>query len=173
MRAIHIRILRQAPEGIWDKLAEGYREALVREANCPFPLGFTATVNPRGSLTLMSTNLHTPATAFAPFYEILTNKLNQSLLRENNPFLPFRPAPNEVQMAIHGLAYGFMPMEADNLLAALAETIRNATSVGIYPARFQQSDLAKRAKRSSGSVVVSVSPSDVEAFGSSIRHFSR
>ena len=52
--------------------------SVLREANCPFPLGFTASVNPRGSLTLTSTNLHTPATAFAPFYEALTNKLNQS-----------------------------------------------------------------------------------------------
>ena len=75
-------------------------------------------------------------------------------------------------MAIHGLPYGFMRTEADNLLPALAESIRNATGVGICSARFLQSDPAKRGEKSSGSVVVSVSPSDVAAFGSSIRLFS-
>ena len=76
-------------------------------------------------------------------------------------------------MAIHGLPYGFMPTEADNLLPALAESVRNATGVGIYSARFLQSDPAKRAEKSSGSVVISVSPSDVAALASSIRLFSR
>ena len=76
-------------------------------------------------------------------------------------------------MAIHGLPYGFMPTEADNPLPALSESIRNATGVGIYSARFLQSDPAKRAEKSSSSVVVSGSPSDVVAFGSSIRLFSR
>ena len=128
--------------------------SVLREANCPFPLRCTASVNPQGSLTLTSTNLHTPATAFAPFYEALTNKLNQSCPIGNNPFLPFRSAPNEVQMAIHGLPYGFMPTEADNLLPALAESIRNAAGVGLYSARFLQSDPAKRAEKSSGLVVV-------------------
>ena len=72
---------------------------------------------------MTSTNLHNLATAFAPFYEVLTDKLKQSFPIGNNPLLPFRPAPNEVQMAIQRLPYGFMPTEANNLLPALAESI--------------------------------------------------
>ena len=75
-------------------------------------------------------------------------------------------------MAIHGLPYGFISTVADDLLPALAKSIQNATGVEIYSDRFLQSDPAKRAKKYSGSVVVSVSPSDVAAFGSSIRLFS-
>ena len=66
-----------------------------------------------------------------------------------------------------------MPTEVDNILPAFAESIRNATGVGIYSARFLQSDPAKRAEMSSVSVVVSVSPSDVAAFRSSIWLFLR
>ena len=88
-------------------------------------------VNPPGLLTLTSTSPYTPATAFAPFYEALTNKLNQSFPIGDNPFLPFPQAPNEVQRAIHGLPYGFIPSVADDLLPALAESRQNATGVGI------------------------------------------
>ena len=132
--------------------------SVLREANCPFSLRFTAMVNCGGLLTLTSTSLPTPATAFVPFYEALRNKLNHSFTIVDNPFLPFRPASNEVSMAIHGLPYGFMPTVADDLLSTLAKCIRNPTGVGIYSARFLQSDPAKRAQKSSGSVVVSVSP---------------
>ena len=43
----------------------------------------------------------------------------------------------------------------------------------VYSAQFLEPDPAKRPERCSGSVVVSVSPSDVVAFGFSIRLFSR
>ena len=66
-----------------------------------------------------------------------------------------------------------MPTEAENLLPTLAKSIQNSTGVGIYSARFLQSDRVERAKRSSGLMVVSVSPSDVAPFGSAIRLFSR
>ena len=147
--------------------------SVLREVNCPLPLEFTATVNARGSLPLTSTSSYTPATAFTPFYEARTNNLNQSFTIGDTPFLPFQPAPNEVQMAIHVLPYGFMPTVAEDSLPALAELIQNATSVEIYSAGFLQSDPAKRAQKSSGSVVVSVSLSDVPAFRCSIRLFSR
>ena len=147
--------------------------SVLIEAKCLFPCIFTVTDDPCGLLTLTSTCLHTPATAFAPFYEVLTNKLNQSFPIGNNPFLPFRPAPHEVHIAIHWLPYGLMPTESNNLVPALNESIRNATDVGISSARFPQSDPAKRAKRSCGAVGVSVSPSDVVALGSSIWLFLR
>ena len=50
--------------------------SVLGEAKCPLALGFTATVNPHSWLTLMSTTPYTPATAFVPFDEALTNKLN-------------------------------------------------------------------------------------------------
>jgi len=65
-----------------------------------------------------------------------------------------------------------MQTTSEDLLPTLADSIPNAIGVGIFSVRFLQSDPAKRATQGSGSVVVSVAPADVSAFGSSIRLFS-
>ena len=142
--------------------------SVLREANGLFHLGFTAAVNPHILLSLMSTNLYTPTFSFSPVDEALTNRLHKSFPVGNKHFLPFRPALNEVQIVICRLPYSFMPKVDADPLPALAKSIQNTAGVGIYAARFLQSDPVKRAKRSSGSLVVSVSPTDVGAFVSSI-----
>lgn len=140
-------------------------------ANCPLPLGFTATVNDHGTITLTSTSRSTPATAYSPYYEAMTNKLNQAFPVGDNPFRPLRPTPNEVDLAIHGTLYKFLPDNTDNLYTQLSESIRNATGVTIFSARFLQRDTAKR--KDSGSVVVTVTPDDVGVIGLKINLFSQ
>src|SRR5207302_7442878 len=145
--------------------------ALLREAACPHPVSFSAAVNARGALTLTTNNVHTPATAYAPYYEAMAHKLNQSFPIGDNPFRPFRPAPNEVQLAIHKLPTAYLPQDPSELCEALAESIRNAIEVPIFTARFLQPDPAKRFTTTS--VLVSVSPNDVQKFGASIRLYSQ
>jgi len=65
-----------------------------------------------------------------------------------------------------------MPPTPEDLLPALADLIRNTIGVGIFSVRFLQSDPAKRARKGSCLVVVSVPPAEEAAFGSSIRPFS-
>src|SRR5437868_4189784 len=98
-------------------------------------------------------------------------KLNQSFPIGDNPFRPFCPAPNDVQLAIHKLPTAYLPQDPNELCAALAESIRNAIEVPIFNARFLQPDPVKRFNTSS--VVISVSPNDVQKFGSSIRLYSQ
>src|SRR5205807_1353804 len=42
---------------------------VLRDANCPYPFSFTATVNSKGAITMLCTDLYTPATAYSPYYE--------------------------------------------------------------------------------------------------------
>ena len=147
--------------------------SVLREANCSLPLSFTASVNPRGALTLLTTNVRTSAADFSPYYEALAAKFNQAFPIGDNPFLPFRPAPNDVQFAIHGLPYDFMPTTHELLLPALSDSVKNATGVTIFSARFLQPDPDVRSTKRSGTVVISVAPADADTFGSSIKLFSR
>src|SRR5207253_3780352 len=91
----------------------------------------------------------------------------------DNPHRPFRPAPNQVDLAIHRLPRSYMPPDQEDLLSALSLSISNAVGVTIFAARFLQPDPAKRAEKPTTSVVVAVAPADVPKFGSSISLFSR
>jgi hypothetical protein len=147
--------------------------SVLREANCPLPLAFTATVNDRGSLTLLAKNLYTPATEYSPYYEALSNRFNQAFPIGDNPFRPFRPAPNEVHLIIHGLPTQFLPPVSQELTASLLPSIRNSADVTIFTARFLQPDPLKRATKQTTSVVVTVPPADVDRIGNRIYLFSK
>ena len=58
---------------------------VLRESNCLLPLGFSATVNPRGSVSLTVTDKGTPAASYAPYFDSLTRALNQSFPVGENP----------------------------------------------------------------------------------------
>src|SRR5437899_5038662 len=146
---------------------------VLRDANCPYPFSFTATVNSKGAVTMLCTDLNTPATAYSPYYEAIANKLNQAFPMGDNPHRPFRPAPNQVDLAIHRLPRSYMPRDQEDLLPALSLSISNAVGVKIFAARFLQPDPVKRAKKPTTSVVVAVAPADVTNFGNSILLFSR
>ena len=122
---------------------------------------------------MLCTDLYTPATAYSPYYEAMANKLNQAFPMGDNPHRPFRPAPNQVDLAIHRLPRSYMPHDQEDLLPALSLSISNAVGVTIFAARFLQPDPVKRAEKPTTSVVVAVAPADVPKFGTSISLFSR
>src|SRR5437868_1759373 len=146
---------------------------VLQDANCPYPFLFTATVNSKGAVSLLCTDLHTPATAYSPYYEAMANKLNQAFPMGDNPYRPFRPAPNQVDLTIHRLPRSYMPPDQEDLLPALSLSISNAVGVKIFAARSLQPDPVKRAEQPTTLVVVAVAPADVPKFGNSISLFSR
>jgi len=89
--------------------------AVLKEANCSLPLSLTASVNRNGAVTL-TTNPYTPSSAYSPFFDAMTKKLNQSFPVGDNPFLVFREAPTSVELLIHNLPLSILPDEPANLL---------------------------------------------------------
>jgi len=146
---------------------------VLRDANCILPLGVTTKVNDRGSVTLLVTDPATPAAALNPYFDALSAQLNKSFPVGESPWLPFRLAPNEAQLAIHSLPIAFLPENPDELLPCLGESILNSKNIRILAARYLNPDAASREGKSATSVIVSVYPGDVPAMGSSIRLFSR
>src|SRR5205807_5105544 len=59
--------------------------AVLREANCSLPRSFTALVNDKGSVTLVVADTLVPTSSYAPYFEALTTKLNQSFRVGDNP----------------------------------------------------------------------------------------
>jgi len=146
---------------------------VLRDANCILPLAVTTKVNDRGSVTLLVTDPATPAAAFAPYFDALSSQLNKSFPVGDSPWLPFRLAPNETQLAIHSLPLAFLPEDPSELFPCLAESILNSKDIRILAARFLNPDAHSREGKTATSVIVSVHPGDVQAMGSSIRLFSR
>ena len=144
-----------------------------RDANCVLPLTVTTKVNDRGSVTLLVTNPATPAAAFAPYFDALSTQLNKSFLVGESPWLPFRLALNEAQLAIHSLPIAFLPEDPNQLFPCLAESILNSKNIRILATRYLNPNAHSREGKSATSVIVSVHPGDVPAMGSSIRLFSR
>jgi len=146
---------------------------VLRDANCILPLAVTTKVNDRGSVTLLVTDPATPAAAFAPYFDALSAQLNKSFPVGESPWLPFRLAPNEAQLAIHSLPIVFLPEDPNELFPCLAESILNSKNIRILAARFLNPDARSRENKTATSLIVSVHPGDVPVMGSSIRLFSR
>jgi len=146
---------------------------VLTDANCILPLAVTTKVNDRGSVTLLVTDPATPAAAFAPYFDALSSQLNKSFPVGESPWLPFRLAPNEAQLAIHSLPLAFLPEDPEELFPGLAESILNSKNVRILAARYLNPDTRSREGKTATSVIVSVHPGDVPTMGSSIRLFSR
>jgi len=146
---------------------------VLRDANCALPLALTTKVNDRGSVTLLVTAPATPAAAFAPYFDALSSQLNKSFPMGESPWLPFRLAPNEVQLAIHSLPIAFLPEDHNQLFPCLAESIVNSKDIRILAARYLNPNAQSREGKTATSVIISVHPGDVPAMGSSIRLFSR
>jgi len=146
--------------------------AVLKEVNCSLPLSLTASVNRNGAVTLTA-NPYIPSSAYSPFFDAMTKKLNQSFPVGENPFLVFREAPTSVELLIHNLPLSILPDEPADWFPSLLESIGNAIDVTIFGARFLQSDPAKRAEKPTTSVDVAVDPLNVSRFGESIRLFTR
>jgi len=146
--------------------------SVLREANCSLPLSFTCTVNDKGSVSLLGTDLHTPASAYTPYFAPLTPRLNKAFPVGNSPWDIFKPAANETQLLIHSVPLAFLPSEDAQLIPSLHESIRNARGVSILSARYLNPDPESRDQKSATSVVVTVAPPDAFAILPSINHFS-
>jgi len=146
--------------------------AVLKEANCSLPLSLTASVNRNGAVTLTANPYTPPSSAYSPFFDAMTKKLNQSFPIGDNPFQGFREAPTRVELLIHNLPLSILPHKPTDLFPSLLESISNAIDVPICGARFLQSDPVKRAEKRTTSVVVAVDPLHVSQFGESIRLFS-
>jgi len=145
---------------------------VLNQAGCTLPLSFTASVNCNGAVTL-TLNPRTPSTAYAVFFELLTKKLNQSFLVNENPYQVFRLAPADKELLIHSVPLFALPLSHQELYPCHLESIDNAIDTLIYSTRFFRPDPDVRAAKFTTTVVVSVSPEDVGKFGESIRLFSR
>jgi len=146
--------------------------AVLKEANCSFPLSLTASVNRNGAVTLTA-NPYTPSSAYSPFFHAMTKKLNLSFPGGDNPFQVFREAPTSVELLIHNLPLSILPHEPTDLFSSLLESISNAINVPILGARLLQSDPVERAEKRTTWVVFAVDRLHVSRFGESIRLFSR
>jgi len=131
--------------------------AVLKEANCSLPLSLTASVNHNGAVTLTA-NSYTPSSAYFPFFDPMTKKLNQIFPAGDNPFQVFREAPTSVELIIHNLPVAILPDEPIDLFPSLLESISNAIDVHIFGARFLYSDLVKTAEKRTISVVLAVNP---------------
>ena len=109
--------------------------SVLREANCSLPLSFTCTVNDKGSVLLLRTDLHTPFSAYTPYFAPLTSRLNKAYPVGNSPWDLFKPAPNETQLLIHSIPLAFLPSDDAQLFPSLHESIHNARGVSILSAR--------------------------------------
>jgi len=82
--------------------------AVPKEANCSLPLSLTASINRNGAVTLTA-NPYTPSSAYSPFFDAMTKKLNHSFPVGDNPFHVFREAPTSVELLIHNLPLSILP----------------------------------------------------------------
>jgi len=108
--------------------------SVLREANCSLTLSCTCTVNDRGSVSLLGTDLHTPASVYTPDFSPLTTRLNKAFPVANSPWDLFKPAPNKTQLSIHSIPLAFLPSDEDQLFPSLHALIGNARGVSILSA---------------------------------------
>jgi len=84
--------------------------AVLKEGNCSLPLSLTASVNRNGAVTLTA-NPYTRSSAYPPFFDAKTKKLNERFPVGDNPFQVFREAPTSVELLIHHLPLSILPDE--------------------------------------------------------------
>ena len=141
---------------------------VLRESNCFLPLGFSATGNPRGSLSLTVTDKATPAGSYALYFASLTKALNQSFPVGNNLVCTLVLAPTAVQLAIHGLPLRFLPQDEEELFPYIRQAILNDKATLVLSARYLNSSRDSRETKQATSVVITVDPQNVSALTSGV-----
>jgi len=141
---------------------------VLRESNYLVPLGFSATVNPRGSISLTVTDKATPAASYAPYFVSLTKVLNQSFPVGNNPWATLVLAPTAVQLAIHGLLLRFLPHDEEELFPYIRQAILNDKATQILSARNLNPSPVSRETKQATTVVITVDPQNVSALTSGV-----
>jgi len=141
---------------------------VLRQSNCLLPLGFTATVNPRGSVSLTVTDKATPAASYARYFDSLTRALNQSFPVGENPWCTIVLAPTAVQLAIHGFPLRFLPQDEEELFPYIWQAILNDKASQILSARYLNPSRDSRETKQASSVVITVDPQNVSALTSGV-----
>ena len=124
----------------WHDLAA----SVLREANSGLPISFKVFVNDNGAVSLTVIDTSVPAPSYSPFFDALTHKLNQSFPVGDNPWMPFRLAPTDLQFAIHGLPTKAHPEDDAVPRDLLQPSILNSQSVPTSKACFLNHDRASR-----------------------------
>jgi len=136
---------------------------VLRESNCLLPLGFSATVNPPGSVSLTITDKATPAGSYAPYFDSLTRALNQSFPVDENPGCTLVLTPTAVQLAIDRLPLQILLQDEEELFPYIRQAILNDKATQILSARYLNPSRDSRATKQATSVVVTVNPQNVSA----------
>ena len=97
-------------------------------------------MNNGGAVSLTGTNPNTPAELYAPYFDALTRRLNQSFPVGDNPRLTFTQAPTTIQLAIHSIPTNVLPEDDDQLFPFFKNSIHNAKAVTIGSARYLNKD---------------------------------
>jgi len=121
---------------------------VLRDGNCTLARAVAAKVTDRGSFSLLLANPTTPTAAFPPYFDTLTTQLNRSLPMADSPWMPFRLAPNQVQLAIHSLRLACLPGDPDELFPNLLDSILKSKNVQILSSRFHNPNSELRAGKS-------------------------
>jgi len=121
----------------------------------------------------MGSNPNSPAESYAPYFDTLTRRLNQSFPVGNNPWLTFTQAPTTVKLAIHSIPTHMLPDDDEQLFTCIKNSILKAKAVEIGAARYLNQSRAARLTKQATSVVVSVNPDDVPILLAAIFRFSK
>ena len=141
---------------------------LLRESNCLLPIGFSTTVNPRGSVSLTVTDKAPPAASYAPYFDSLTRALNQSFPVGENPGCTLVHAPTAVQLAIHGLPQRFLPQDEEELFPYIRQAIFNDKATQVLSPRYLNPSRDSRETTQATSGVITVDPQNVSALTSGV-----
>jgi len=141
---------------------------LLRQSNCLLPLRFSATVNPRGSVSLTVTNKATPAASYASYLASLTKAPLQSFPVGNNPWCTLVLAPTAVQLAIQGLPLCFLPQDEEELFPYIRQAMLNDKVTQILSARYLNPSRDSTETKQATSVVITVDPQNVLALTSAV-----
>jgi len=141
---------------------------VLRESNCLLPLGFSATVNPRGSISLSVSDKATPAASYAPYFNSLTRALNQFFPVGDNPWCTLVLAPTAVQLAIHGLPLRFLPQDEEELFPYIRQAMLNDKATPILSARYLNPSRDSRETKQDTSVIITVDPQNISALTSGV-----
>ena len=131
-----------------------------------------ATANKAGTISLTANELSS-AELYFPFFEKLTDFLNEELKLQENPLETFQLAPSGVDCAIHAipldLLEDFGALEDEkSLFKIMSEALSNARQISPRQVRLLTPDPTKRQGKTATSVVVTLSPQHAAILGDSV-----
>jgi len=141
---------------------------VLHESNRLLPLGFSATVNPLGVISLTVTDKATPAASYAPSFVSLTRALNLSFPVGETPWCTLVLAPTAVQLAMPSLLLRFLAQDKEELFPYIRQAILNDKATLVLSARYLNPDQDSRGTQQATSVVLTVDPQHVSALTSGV-----